>query len=145
MEERRVHYIACTRAKEKLTIFTSMGKESDFLKECDFSVVNVYEESGISVGKPVFKKQKPPEEGVALDTLLRQYIADIHGTYSITDEKLLNMEFVLSNFSFEYLVSQFEAMYGAFLLTNPGESKGCLESFFSAAYASIVSQVEQQL
>lgn len=34
-EERRVHYIAWTRAKEKLTVLTIAGSESPFLLECD--------------------------------------------------------------------------------------------------------------
>lgn len=33
-EERRIHYIAWTRPREKLTVFTSVGMESPFLKEC---------------------------------------------------------------------------------------------------------------
>lgn len=38
-EERRIFYIACTRAKDKLTIFTSLSNSSEFLKECDMSYV----------------------------------------------------------------------------------------------------------
>lgn len=36
-EERRVHYIAWTRAKDKLTVYTEKGKEGQFLKECKLS------------------------------------------------------------------------------------------------------------
>lgn len=35
-EERRLHYIAFTRAKERLTIFTSETAPSPYLRECDF-------------------------------------------------------------------------------------------------------------
>ena len=36
-EERRLHYIAWTRAREKLTVYSSKVKPSPFLLECDFS------------------------------------------------------------------------------------------------------------
>lgn len=36
-EERRLHYIAWTRAKEKLVVLTEYGKWGAFLKECDLS------------------------------------------------------------------------------------------------------------
>lgn len=37
-EERRVHYIACTRARKKETILTIKGKEGVFLKEMDMPI-----------------------------------------------------------------------------------------------------------
>lgn len=37
-EERRVHYIACTRAKQKETIYTIRGKEGMFLREMDLPI-----------------------------------------------------------------------------------------------------------
>lgn len=39
-EERRVHYIACTRAKQVLTIFTKRGEQGKFLLECDSSYID---------------------------------------------------------------------------------------------------------
>ena len=42
-EERRVHYIAWTRAVNKLTVFTRSDRLDGFLKECDLSNVNVVE------------------------------------------------------------------------------------------------------
>lgn len=39
-EERRLHYIAFTRAKERLTVFTNETNQSPFLLECDFSTVD---------------------------------------------------------------------------------------------------------
>lgn len=39
-EERRVHYIACTRAREKSTIYTLAGKSGMFLREMDCTVSN---------------------------------------------------------------------------------------------------------
>lgn len=35
-EERRIHYIAWTRAKDKLTVFSTQGVISPFLRECDY-------------------------------------------------------------------------------------------------------------
>lgn len=39
-EERRVHYIAWTRAKSKLTVFTRSSNRGGFLEECDLSGAN---------------------------------------------------------------------------------------------------------
>lgn len=36
-EERRLHYVACTRAKDRLIILTALNNEGDYLKECDNS------------------------------------------------------------------------------------------------------------
>lgn len=43
-EERRVHYIACTRAKKISTILTLKGKEGEFLNEMDLSNAEIIEE-----------------------------------------------------------------------------------------------------
>lgn len=40
-EERRLHYVACTRAKRRLIILTSKGNEGEFLKECDNAFTEV--------------------------------------------------------------------------------------------------------
>ena len=40
-EERRIHYIAWTRAKNKLTVFTRSDRLDGFLKECDLSDVEI--------------------------------------------------------------------------------------------------------
>lgn len=39
-EERRVHYIAWTRAKKKLTVLSQLGNESEFLRECSIPEVS---------------------------------------------------------------------------------------------------------
>lgn len=44
-EERRVHYIAWTRAKNRLVVYTFRGMFSPFLKECD--VENVMDNTGV--------------------------------------------------------------------------------------------------
>jgi len=40
-EERRLHYIAWTRAKDKLTVLTQHGRWGAFLKECDLEGVEI--------------------------------------------------------------------------------------------------------
>lgn len=40
-EERRLHYIAWTRAKKKLSVITRVGKSGLFLKECGFSDTDI--------------------------------------------------------------------------------------------------------
>ena len=39
-EERRVHYIAWTRAKKKLTVYAKRGQQGRFLIECKTDVKN---------------------------------------------------------------------------------------------------------
>jgi len=54
-EERRVHYIACTRAKEEMTILTIRGNEGSFLQEMDLDnaePVDSQEVQSIELGKP---------------------------------------------------------------------------------------------
>lgn len=54
-EERRLHYIAFTRAKERLTIFTSETKPSPYLRECDFKAsIDVKVENAPSSEQTVF-------------------------------------------------------------------------------------------
>lgn len=47
-EERRVHYIAWTRPKKKLTVYTRSDREGGFLQECDLSMSNIVEIHGIN-------------------------------------------------------------------------------------------------
>lgn len=49
-EERRVHYIAWTRAKSKLFVYSRSSGIGDFLKECDFTGDNVHTDR-FSLGK----------------------------------------------------------------------------------------------
>ena len=42
-EERRVHYIAWTRAVDKLTVFTRSNRLNGFLSECDLSNAEIFE------------------------------------------------------------------------------------------------------
>ena len=39
-EERRVHYIACTRARKRNTIYALKGKEGIFLQEMELPLTN---------------------------------------------------------------------------------------------------------
>ena len=46
-EERRVHYIAWTRPKKKLTVFTRSDAEPGFLNECDLSNANIIKKNEV--------------------------------------------------------------------------------------------------
>lgn len=117
-EERRIHYIAGTRAVEKLTFFTSKLNMGQFLKECDLSNI----EGGV-IEEPVLMKtvyrtakpedgQTPMEDVKGTDTLLREYIASLYETASLSNEKLANLEIVLANKQFEELVIHADDSYG---------------------------------
>ena len=50
-EERRVHYIACTRAKEREHIYTLVGKHGMFIDEMDIRVENPNQGQTMNLGK----------------------------------------------------------------------------------------------
>ena len=60
-EERRVHYIAWTRAKKKLTVFTRSDVAAGFLGECDLENCNIYQlkesKAGVRDIESVLNKQ----------------------------------------------------------------------------------------
>lgn len=55
-EERRVHYIAWTRAKKKLCVYTQATNQSPFLLECDTNSCIVDSEDGQSIAGEVEEK-----------------------------------------------------------------------------------------
>lgn len=63
-EERRIHYIAWTRPKEKLTVFTSLGMESPFLKECTLGEGCKTDRGEVLVNADVVKSEIENEDGV---------------------------------------------------------------------------------
>lgn len=73
-EERRVHYIAWTRAKKKLTVFTQRERQGSFLKECALAGADILE-MGVpikDIGKmTVFKKKA--DVGITVETELEKY------------------------------------------------------------------------
>lgn len=60
-EERRVHYIAWTRARKKLTVFTRSDVAAGFLGECDLESCNIYQlketKAGVRDIESVLNKQ----------------------------------------------------------------------------------------
>jgi DNA helicase-2/ATP-dependent DNA helicase PcrA len=132
-EERRVHYIAWTRAKEKLTVFSEENRMGAFLKECDLTLVGATVTSHVEVldMQKVFKTQRDTT-GMALqntDTILRAYIANVTGNGGLTDERVSNIEIVLSTYQFDDLVTRVENKYGIHL-TKETEFSDVLDLFF---------------
>jgi len=138
-EERRVHYIACTRAKDKLTIFTETGSWGDFLNECDMSFVSKGAEEVPSLPNITFVKSQqvfrsaessafPAEPDY--ESLLREYIHQVEDEGGIMNERYTNMELVLNRYTFEDLVEELKKRYGAHLAYNSRDSQ-FLDDFFS--------------
>lgn len=110
-EERRVHYIAWTRARKKLTVFTTSDRMGKFLKECDLTNEGVIEERKSDIElqtkivhkKPVELPKDLQEQKVdALDTekIVRNYINKPKNDI----QELSNMEIVLTQYSVDDLV-----------------------------------------
>lgn len=132
-EERRVHYIACTRAKDKLTIYSDEQKMSPFLKECDLTTIGANVTiSEKQVGMQKVFKTKVTDELVEMktDALLRSYIVEVTANSSLTDERVSNMEIVLNNFNFNDLIERLENQYGVHLSYEPEDGFGIIDLFF---------------
>lgn len=73
-EERRIHYIACTRAREKETILTIKGREGEFYKELDLAEAEEEDtlvEQTIRLGKSVGRGGQNADELITLDEVLK--------------------------------------------------------------------------
>lgn len=63
-EERRVHYIAWTRARTHLSVFTTLGSESRFLKECDLTNADINELDVTHECKETYVLNTPTVDGL---------------------------------------------------------------------------------
>lgn len=105
-EERRVHYIAVTRAKNKCVIFTDSKNMSPFLKECDHTMVGgTHEAETINTSIPtrVFKREAVEVE-LTLDEILRNYEDKLNTEGNIYDERLISYKTVQNSYSFEQIL-----------------------------------------
>lgn len=75
-EERRVHYIACTRARKRNTIYSIKGKEGMFLKEMDVSLVDPVPIHGVLNIKASDASEAYAQEQENLDKLLSEFDFD---------------------------------------------------------------------
>lgn len=110
-EERRVHYIAVTRARYKVTIYTDNTRMSPFLKECDMRLSNVegIMKDGV-MSKPVFRAAKP-EEQFDVAGVLRKYITETLELRDYKDERYVNLELLLNKHTVEDLLEEFQRQY----------------------------------
>lgn len=132
-EERRLHYIACTRAKDVLTIFTRRGLESPFLKECDHSLVGVVTEispTSTVTREPVFRKrnegEQPPSPAQRNAEILRKFISGVLSGARM-DSLYYNVLAVESAVPFDELLVRLEP-YGVTL--TPDTANDVLAVFF---------------
>ena len=101
-EERRVHYIAWTRAKDKLTVYTSINNMGTFLQECDLEKANSTLTDNQPQTSKVFKRQAVAIEKDTTETakqLIRNYIDDVRNSGTLADERVANLEIVLNAIS----------------------------------------------
>lgn len=97
-EERRVHYIAWTRAKKKLTIFTDITTMSPFLAECEVRDNIVMSEDGAD------GEDNQSVEKIAQFAGKKRVVSyeDVKGIVSKTVNKIMNDT---TNFAYPYLNS----------------------------------------
>lgn len=72
-EERRVHYIACTRARKRNTIYSIRGKEGIFLKEMELELTDPIPVSGVL---PSNANQAYEEEKAHMEEVLSEFEFD---------------------------------------------------------------------
>lgn len=115
-EERRISYIAMTRAKEKLTIFTDATKPSPFLLEFDFTKVQGYDVAPVSSDTLLSKpRKKDLEETPTTEKLLSSYMARIYDATNGygTASDLATIDILQSNYSLAEMVQLLDSKYGA--------------------------------
>lgn len=129
-EERRVHYIASTRAKKKLTNYTSIGKMGTFLTECDLTNINSSINEDDSKETKVFKR-KHDTSFVDKNTKekARGYVTEYHekvfSSGNLVDERVANLQIVINVLSLQGLVDEAHNNY------NVGKANESQEIVFS--------------
>lgn len=116
-EERRVFYIAGTRAKLKITYITDKNRMSPFLKECDMTYLtaqSVPDGSGTVILHTAYKRGAVVEQSARekITHLLKAYITETLESGSITSEHVANVEVALSHLLVEELVEKLISLYG---------------------------------
>lgn len=139
-EERRLHYIACTRAKDILTIFTRRGMEGDFLKECDHSLVGVtsqaYAQSN-SNREPLYRRKSTealPDNTSMIADWLKRYVSAVLSGAS-PDSTYYNVLAVESAIPFDELVERLKP-YGVNL--TPDTADDIFTQFFFDQASSLL-------
>ena len=140
-EERRVHYIAWTRAKDKLTVYTSKLKPGTFLKECDSSYYNQTNPEPESETKHLFKRDTGTPALDTLETarnLTLGYIAHLRQTGGITDDNVANMEIVVSNYDEKELI---RIMHDEYAVGTTRETEQELRDLFSNIFSALADRI----
>ena len=115
-EERRIAYIAMTRAKEKLTIYTDATKPSPFLLEYDFTKVQGYEVMPVSSDTVLSKTRKNEVKEVpTTQNILSSYMGRIKDSTNAygTSNDLAVIDILESNYNLSEIVKILEETYGA--------------------------------
>lgn len=114
-EERRVFYIAWTRAKSRLIVFSESGRQSMFLEECNLENTT-YEDSSQISSIRLKNKGKAEEELSVKDKLvnaLNAYKEDVYNSNkSLTSVVLANLEIIDSALNTDSLADKLINEYG---------------------------------
>lgn len=142
-EERRIFYIAATRAKEELTIYTDMLKRSPFLDECDSTQLTRVEqenlnESLIPKSKQNVTKNIDVDKLKSVEDWVLEY-KDFVRTQNY-DNKSLNLDIVYQSFSEEEIIDLAINKYGANYVTRESYVeffKSMFEDLSKQAYGGV--------
>lgn len=140
-EERRLHYIAFTRAKERLIVYTSETAPSPFLKECDF---NASLEAKVIVSELSTTQQFPRKQGQVSDALFADVLQGcINGEDGELRTQVMNVLAYYDydmNKTFATLEEKYNTLYKDGVLFSAG---GDINQEFSVTVAQVVAEIMQ--
>ena len=143
-EERRVHYIAWTRARKKLTVFTlSERMNGGFLKECVFDDYAFEDVMGDDLqSKVVFRRKdvSQPEKLSGKDLarkLLSDYIVKYSGG-SVKGSKEGNCNLVIGEYSTDELWNKIESEGAVYAYIEMDDVESYFSDFFERLAGDII-------
>ena len=142
-EERRLHYIAFTRAKSRLTVFTSATIPSPFLLECNFAAQSTAPslDSPMSVTVQPASKAATPKDSFydMISSFMTSEDADLNSnTMLIVSYYQYNMGDVVSAVQDEYNSRKDEGSFGS--LSFEEQLKSCISSLVDKISATLVGE-----
>lgn len=136
-EERRVHYIAWTRCRKKLVVYTEAGRKGDFLLECNLDNA-VHEEMEVPKNI-VYKKTKKSVIGFddSIDTYIRTYIVEKSNSGDFLDPIVSNMNLVLSAMGLDDTIQDIINTTSIGIMPTNKEKESVLYDYFESRAISL--------
>lgn len=140
-EERRLHYIAFTRAKEQLIVYSSETAPSPFLQECDF---NASLEAEVIASELASTQELPRKQGQVSQDLFTDVLQEcINGQDCELRSEVMN---ILAHFEYDMdkmfatLKDKYTALYNAGVLSS---ANGDINAEFALVVKTMMTEIMQ--